>query len=250
MAFINRYEPMNALASYYSPLFPPHIRTPYFLNIFAECFGTNSSICNDYPRPIMCQQCIQKYIKNCNIIIKQLDNNEEVLTNLKMILTRFLDLNEQLEMLMEHAQASEEQLNTDIVYQFFDIDMEAYDPPSKNIINQCNTFNYVEDENNSCVVCLCEYEKDEQIKKLLCGHTFHEECIMTWFKNHSTCPICKASLKEEVEEVKLEPYHFLKNEDINDDNDDINDDIQIIEVDDIEVLRLIYNLIQNYSNEI
>lgn len=42
-----------------------------------------------------------------------------------------------------------------------------------------------------CPICLIELtSKDE--KKLLCGHCFHETCLMKWEKQgKNTCPICR-----------------------------------------------------------
>jgi len=47
------------------------------------------------------------------------------------------------------------------------------------------------DNNNSCVVCLCEFQIGDIISALPCCHVFHTECIKNWFKNELTCPVCK-----------------------------------------------------------
>mmetsp|Transcript_26301 Transcript_26301/g.69113 ORF Transcript_26301/g.69113 Transcript_26301/m.69113 type:complete len:544 (+) Transcript_26301:85-1716(+) len=39
-----------------------------------------------------------------------------------------------------------------------------------------------------CQVCQCEYEPDESVRKLPCGHMFHTECIDAWFTQGATCP--------------------------------------------------------------
>lgn len=51
---------------------------------------------------------------------------------------------------------------------------------------------------NSCGICLEEFEKDEtQNPKnanfviLVCGHNFHKECLESWLKNKNLCPFCK-----------------------------------------------------------
>lgn len=43
-----------------------------------------------------------------------------------------------------------------------------------------------------CPVCLCEFEKGEQLKQLKCQHLFHSECIVNWLKLNRTCPCCRA----------------------------------------------------------
>jgi hypothetical protein len=47
------------------------------------------------------------------------------------------------------------------------------------------------DNNNNCVVCLCEFQIGDIISALPCCHVFHTECIQNWFKNELTCPVCK-----------------------------------------------------------
>jgi|GEM_PF-7130568 len=32
---------------------------------------------------------------------------------------------------------------------------------------------------------------DGQFVQTPCGHIFHRHCIVTWFRNHNTCPICR-----------------------------------------------------------
>ncbi|KAI4352607.1 hypothetical protein L6164_006843 [Bauhinia variegata] len=51
-------------------------------------------------------------------------------------------------------------------------------------------------ENSQCTVCLSEYH-DEDILRILpnCGHSFHVTCIDIWLHQHSTCPVCRISLR-------------------------------------------------------
>merc|ERR1712048_1336896 len=46
-----------------------------------------------------------------------------------------------------------------------------------------------------CVVCLCQIENGEICRELQCGHTFHANCIMSWWmikpRKSITCPLCR-----------------------------------------------------------
>ncbi|XP_071691919.1 probable E3 ubiquitin-protein ligase ZFP1 [Rutidosis leptorrhynchoides] len=48
-------------------------------------------------------------------------------------------------------------------------------------------------ETNSCVICQTNYDDEEQIGVLDCGHEYHVECIKKWLIVKNTCPICKST---------------------------------------------------------
>ncbi|KAK1436948.1 hypothetical protein QVD17_02732 [Tagetes erecta] len=51
-----------------------------------------------------------------------------------------------------------------------------------------------------CSVCLSELEEKEKTRILpKCNHVFHAECIDMWFHSHSTCPICRNSVSDQME---------------------------------------------------
>eukprot|EP01130_Rhizamoeba_saxonica_P013525 TRINITY_DN5781_c0_g1_i2.p1 TRINITY_DN5781_c0_g1~~TRINITY_DN5781_c0_g1_i2.p1 ORF type:complete len:440 (+),score=100.75 TRINITY_DN5781_c0_g1_i2:394-1713(+) len=47
-----------------------------------------------------------------------------------------------------------------------------------------------------CMVCLCEWEEGDILKRLNCGngHCYHSDCIDTWLKRRKTCPICNIEI--------------------------------------------------------
>ena len=46
-----------------------------------------------------------------------------------------------------------------------------------------------------CVVCLVEEVVNEQGgMRLVCGHSFHDTCIIEWLKTNDTCPICRKTV--------------------------------------------------------
>ncbi|KAL3523619.1 hypothetical protein ACH5RR_016453 [Cinchona calisaya] len=59
-------------------------------------------------------------------------------------------------------------------------------------------------ENNQCTVCLADYHKEDTLRILpSCGHYFHAACIDMWLYNHSTCPVCRISLRELPEKKRF-----------------------------------------------
>ncbi|KAK2993427.1 hypothetical protein RJ640_004301 [Escallonia rubra] len=44
-----------------------------------------------------------------------------------------------------------------------------------------------------CVICQVEYEADEPIGSLQCGHEYHADCIREWLLTENVCPLCRAT---------------------------------------------------------
>jgi hypothetical protein len=45
-----------------------------------------------------------------------------------------------------------------------------------------------------CRICLTPYDMDEVVRKLNCGHYYHQECIDQWLIGHvNNCPLCRSS---------------------------------------------------------
>lgn len=61
------------------------------------------------------------------------------------------------------------------------------------------------EEKEECAVCITEFVNG-QIGRILpiCGHKFHIECVDTWFRKHSTCPICRTDVQEKNVQEKGE----------------------------------------------
>ena len=52
--------------------------------------------------------------------------------------------------------------------------------------------------NDDCSICLSKLSKLTILSKshtLSCNHTYHKNCITEWFKNNSTCPLCRTNVK-------------------------------------------------------
>ncbi|KAK1416954.1 hypothetical protein QVD17_26074 [Tagetes erecta] len=51
-----------------------------------------------------------------------------------------------------------------------------------------------------CAICLSEVNVGEKIRVLpKCDHGFHFECIDMWFRSHSTCPVCRKFVGDQLE---------------------------------------------------
>ncbi|KAG8380224.1 hypothetical protein BUALT_Bualt07G0171100 [Buddleja alternifolia] len=51
-----------------------------------------------------------------------------------------------------------------------------------------------------CAVCLCEVSEGEKTRLLpKCNHGFHVDCIDMWFQSHSTCPLCRNPVSNELD---------------------------------------------------
>lgn len=46
----------------------------------------------------------------------------------------------------------------------------------------------------NCIICLGDYDMDEEIIALQCLHKFHEECIIKWLEKDAKCPICQLKI--------------------------------------------------------
>ena len=49
-----------------------------------------------------------------------------------------------------------------------------------------------------CAICICDYENEDILRNLPCGHHFHQECIDRWFGMNRLCPVCKADASGEA----------------------------------------------------
>jgi hypothetical protein len=61
--------------------------------------------------------------------------------------------------------------------------------------------------NDDCAICLMAFGEDDDVTPLPCDirHYFHTACIEDWFKQNTTCPLCKKVItKESLEEFEKE----------------------------------------------
>ncbi|KAF4693277.1 hypothetical protein FOZ60_011501 [Perkinsus olseni] len=56
-----------------------------------------------------------------------------------------------------------------------------------------------------CAICLGEFEDEEMVCELKCGHIFHEECLHGWFvsSRKPRCPVCRMEVKSEKDNEEV-----------------------------------------------
>jgi hypothetical protein len=46
----------------------------------------------------------------------------------------------------------------------------------------------------SCVICLDNIKTGDTVRQIICGHTFHQQCVDPWLLNHRHCPLCNLDI--------------------------------------------------------
>lgn len=68
-------------------------------------------------------------------------------------------------------------------------EIESFDwPPADSSVTQQQT----------CMVCLCEFQIADTCRKLPCNHVFHQGCIDEWLQRCTDCPICKGNVDRAI----------------------------------------------------
>ena len=63
-----------------------------------------------------------------------------------------------------------------------------------------------------CPITQEEFEKDQLVAQLPCGHIFEKESVMKWLENqNASCPNCRSKLDSVEEEIKKEPRLTMTN---------------------------------------
>lgn len=54
-----------------------------------------------------------------------------------------------------------------------------------------------DDSEIKCLVCQCEYEGGDKLRRLPCSHCFHAECADQWLLEKDICPYCRQTIVPE-----------------------------------------------------
>ena len=52
-------------------------------------------------------------------------------------------------------------------------------------------FNIYNSDIYQCGICMDNFQNEEKIKKLSCGHIYHNECLNQWIQSNNKCPFCE-----------------------------------------------------------
>ena len=65
--------------------------------------------------------------------------------------------------------------------------------------------NAEDNEEEQCAVCRLEFEAEDDVKQLPCGHYYHPECVGQWLQQKKVCPQCNREIEPEKEESANPP---------------------------------------------
>jgi hypothetical protein len=51
-----------------------------------------------------------------------------------------------------------------------------------------------DDSEHQCLVCQCEYNQGDKMRRLPCSHVFHQDCVDQWLQRKDVCPYCRVSI--------------------------------------------------------
>ncbi|KAL7065832.1 zinc finger, C3HC4 type domain-containing protein [Cryptosporidium serpentis] len=92
------------------------------------------------------------------------------------------------------------------VSEFLNINPESEEPKyyvPRNIIDALPISKFdikksgnLEEDKKQCLICLEDFQQDQEILWLPCTHCFCKNCISRWLEGSTTCPICKGDILE------------------------------------------------------
>ena len=53
-------------------------------------------------------------------------------------------------------------------------------------------------KSKNCTICLEDFKVKDKLMYLPCFHLFHKDCIISWAKENSICPLCKIDINDNI----------------------------------------------------
>lgn len=76
-------------------------------------------------------------------------------------------------------------------------------------------------QEDSCTICLVEFEDGDEVCDIECKHLFHKDCIVEWGKVKPECAICRKEIPHTINEMPT-TNNQEEQENITTDNNDIH----------------------------
>lgn len=86
----------------------------------------------------------------------------------------------------------------------------------KNDLNKLNILKYGEGD-DSCSICMCDFEKEDEYYSLNCKHLFHKDCMDKWLKDYNyICPVCRCEIgkSKPKQDIEINPDDMAEATDI------------------------------------
>jgi hypothetical protein len=83
-------------------------------------------------------------------------------------------------------------------------------PTNEEIENASTIYRATRNQDDICTICQDSFEQNQEIRRLrYCNHSFHRDCIDTWFHGNVHCPTCRHDIREV--EVNQQPNQNTDN---------------------------------------
>jgi len=92
--------------------------------------------------------------------------------------------------------------SADMLDRFIDLQetLAARRGVSEEVLNAIPLIRYEGGENRAteCMICLADFDNNDQLRRLPCGHVYHQPCIDEWLHRCTDCPLCKANVDRAI----------------------------------------------------
>ncbi len=83
-------------------------------------------------------------------------------------------------------------------------------PTNEEIENATTRFTTTRNQDDICTICQENFDQGQEIRRIIhCNHSFHRDCIDTWFRGNVHCPTCRHDIREV--EVNQQPRQDVEN---------------------------------------